>query len=47
MIGGITGDGIPDVVIATPHTAYVYRNVHGRKSDKAVPLGTVSNFTLY
>ena len=47
LIGDMTGDGVPDVVIATPHTAYIYRNVHGRKPDGPITLGAESNFTLY
>ena len=47
LIGDMTGDGISDVVIATPHAAYIYRNARGRKSDGPVPLGTEFNFTLY
>jgi len=47
LIGDMTADGIPDVVIATPHAVYIYRNTHGRKPDRPVPLGTEFNFTLY
>jgi len=47
LIGDMSGDGIPDVVIATPHAAYIYKNTNGRKPDKGVPLGTGFNFTLY
>jgi hypothetical protein len=47
LIGDMTADGIPDVVIATPHTVYIYKNTSGKKPDKPVPLGTESNFTLY
>jgi len=47
LIGDMTADGIPDVVIATPHTIYIYKNTSGKKPDKSVPLGTESNFTLY
>jgi len=46
-MGDMTGDGVPDVVIATPHTAYIYRNVHGRRPDGPINLGVESNFTLY
>jgi hypothetical protein len=47
LVGDMTADGIPDVVIATPHTVYIYKNTSGRKPDKHVPLGTEFNFTLY
>jgi hypothetical protein len=47
LIGDMTGDGIPDVVIATPDTVYIYKNENGRELDRPVPLGTEFNFTLY
>ncbi|MHC4300707.1 MAG: hypothetical protein ACYS7Y_25815 [Planctomycetota bacterium] len=47
LIGDMTGKGIPDVIIATPHSVYIYRNTRGRKPDRPVPLGTEFNFTLY
>ncbi len=47
LIGDMTGDGTPDVIIATPHTVYIYKNENGRKPDRLVPLGTEFNFTLY
>jgi len=47
LIGDMTADGIPDVLIATPYMLYIYKNTKGRKSDKPVPLGTEFNFTLY
>ena len=47
LIGDMTADGIPDVVIATPHAVYIYRNTQGRRPDRPVPLGTEFNFTLY
>ncbi|MHC4169720.1 MAG: FG-GAP repeat domain-containing protein [Planctomycetota bacterium] len=47
LIGDMTGDGIPDVVIATPYAAYIYKNKRGRKPAGPVPLGTEFNFTLY
>jgi hypothetical protein len=47
LIGDMTGDGILDVVITTPYVIYIYRNENGKKSGKAVRLGTEPNFTLY
>ncbi|TKJ37730.1 MAG: hypothetical protein CEE38_06560 [Planctomycetes bacterium B3_Pla] len=47
LIGDMTGDGIADVIIATPHTVYIYKNENGKKPDRPVPLGTEFNFTLY
>ncbi|MHC4424462.1 MAG: hypothetical protein ACYSYV_00025 [Planctomycetota bacterium] len=47
LVGDMTADGIRDVVIATPHAVYIYKNANGRKPDRPVPLGTEFNFTLY
>jgi hypothetical protein len=47
LVGDMTADGIPDVIIATPHAVYIYENTSGKKPDKPVPLGTEFNFTLY
>jgi hypothetical protein len=43
----MTGDGILDVILATPYNVYIYQNTNGRKPDKPVRLGTEPNFTLY
>ena len=47
LIGDMTADGIPDVIIDTPHAVYIYKNTSGKKPDKPVQLGTEFNFTLY
>jgi hypothetical protein len=47
LAGDMTGDGVADLLLATPHTVYVYPNTKGTKADKPVPLGTEVNFTLY
>ena len=47
LIGEITSDGVPDVMIVTPQTLYVYRNAKGKKPDTPAVLGTEFNFTLY
>ena len=47
LIGDMTGDGILDVILATPYNIYIYRNTKGKKPDKPVRLGTEPNFTLY
>lgn len=47
LIGDMTGDGVRDLILASPHTVYIYRNTPGTKADKPVPLGTEPNFTLY
>jgi hypothetical protein len=47
LIGDMTGDGVADVIIATPYAVYIYENAAGKKPDEPVPLGTEFNFTLY
>ena len=47
LTGDMTGDGIPDVVLATPKAVYIFKNQKGLKPDRPVPLGTDLNFTLY
>ena len=47
LTGDMTGDGIPDVVLATPEAVYIFKNKNGLKPNKPVPLGTGPNFTLY
>ena len=47
LTGDMTRDGVPDVLIATPNTVYVYRNTQGKKKDKDATIGTEFNFTLY
>jgi hypothetical protein len=43
----MTGDGIPDVVLATPKAVYIFKNKKGLKPNRPVSLGTGLNFTLY
>jgi hypothetical protein len=47
LTGDMTGDGIPDVALATPKAVYIYKNENGLKPDRPIPLGTGLNFTLY
>ncbi len=47
FIGDMTGDGIPDMVLITSDTVYIYKNQEGAKPEKPVPLGSEINFTLY
>ena len=47
LLGDMTGDAVPDIIIATPNTAYIYKNTNGKKPDKPVPMGTEFNFSLY
>lgn len=47
LTGDMTGDGVPDVVLATPEAVYIFKNKNGLKPGKPVPLGTGPNFTLY
>jgi hypothetical protein len=47
LIGDMTGDGVRDVMMVTSEKVYIYKNRKGKKDNKAVRLGTESNFTLY
>ena len=47
LTGDMTGDRIPDVIIATPQTVYIYKNTRGKKPDEHSDPGTEFNFTLY
>ena len=47
LTGDMTGDGVPDVALATTEAVYIFKNKKGLKPDKPVPLGTGLNCTLY
>ncbi len=47
LIGDMTGDGVRDVMMATPEKVYIYVNRKGKKSSGQVRPGTEFNFTLY
>lgn len=47
LLGDMTGDGIRDVVLTTPETIYIYKNMNAKRPDESIPLGTEINFTLY
>ena len=49
LVGDMTGDSVPDVMLTTPFSTalYIYRNEHGHKPPKPRPPGTRPNFTLY
>ncbi len=49
IVGDMTGDGVPDVMLTTRSSSavYIYKNVKGTKPAVPVPLGTEVNFTLY
>jgi len=49
MVGDMTGDGVPDVLLTTRSSSavYIYKNEKGTKPARAVPAGTELNFTLY
>ena len=47
LIADMTGDGILDVLLATPYNVYTYKNTKGKKTGKPSRLGTEPNFTLY
>lgn len=46
-LGDMTGDGVPDLILSTGTTAYIYKNEHGRKPAGETPLGTGANVTFY
>jgi hypothetical protein len=49
LVGDMTGDGVPDVMVTTRSSSavYIYRNEHGRRPVPPMPPGTETNFTLY
>lgn len=46
LTGDIDGDKVEDIILATQHKVYIYKNTKGKPS-KSAPLGTGPNFTLY
>jgi len=47
LLGDMTGDGIRDIVLTTPDTLYIYKNMNAKTPEESIPLGTETNFTLY
>ncbi len=49
LFGDMTGDGISDITIVTiePGRVHIFKNEHGKKVGKNVPLGCGVNFTYY
>jgi hypothetical protein len=47
LLGDVTGDGVQDVMMATPEKVYIYVNRKGTKGSGPLRLGTEFNFTLY
>ena len=47
LTGDCDGDGVPDVLIVTPGTVYVYRNENGKRPEGPAVPGTGMNVTLY
>jgi len=47
LIGDCDGDGVPDILIITPATVYVYRNESGKRPEGPAVPGTGMNVTLY
>lgn len=47
LTGDCDGDGVPDVLIITPGTVYVYRNENGKRPEGPAVPGTGMNVTLY
>jgi len=45
--GDMTGDGVADLMIATPQKLFIFRNSSGSRPAGRVQLGTELNFTLY
>jgi hypothetical protein len=49
LVGDMTGDGVPDVLLTTRQSSavYVYENQRGKRPTPPRPAGTEVNFTLY
>jgi len=47
QVGDMDGDGIADLILTTPDSIYVYRNLRGKKTEGPAHLGSGPNFTLY
>ena len=47
LVGDMSGDGVPDILLVTPDHVYIYKNEIGRKPDGPSVPGTGVNFTLY
>jgi len=47
LVGDMTGDAVPDVMIATTKAVYIYKNTKGKRQPGPAQLGTEFNFTLY
>jgi outer membrane protein assembly factor BamB len=47
LVGDMTGDGVPDILLATPEMVSIFKNENGRKPDGPAALGTGLNVTLY
>ncbi|MGC9327530.1 MAG: hypothetical protein ACP5I1_07840 [Candidatus Hinthialibacter sp.] len=47
LLGDMTGDGVQDVLLITPESVSLFKNEHGKKPNRPVPLGTGLNVTLY
>jgi hypothetical protein len=49
LVGDVTGDAVPEVMLTTRDSSavYIYKNERGKKPVPPAPLGTEVNFTLY
>jgi len=49
IVGDMTGDGVPDVLLTTRSSSavYIYKNEKGKRPVAPIPSGTEVNFTLY
>ena len=43
----LSGDGVPDIILMSGNTVYIFKNALGKKLPDDVPMGTEVNFTLY
>ena len=47
LVGDMTGDAVPDVLITSPGALYIFKNEKGQETKEAAVPGTGLNFTLY
>lgn len=49
LVGDMTADGVPDVLLTTRQSSavYIYENKSGSRPAPPKPAGTEPNFTLY
>ncbi len=47
LVGDMSGDGVPDILVAAPGEVWIYKNEDGKRPVPPAPLGTGLNVTLY